>query len=244
MGLAVVVIGLYLLRNKISSTIKGGIFMGALFILALSGLASWGLYGFGYVYFIPATAVAFFYFNRKTAWSIAIAALASIIFIGFLFSQNILSFVPDSIDYMQSFAMWLNMIITLSLVTVAITLFWSNLHGSLLFTFMHINDQQAQLQKMNDELVLAKEQAEQSDKLKSSFLANMSHEIRTPLNIIIGFSDMMAETDDPSERQEMQNTVKENCEVLLKLVNDIVDYSKIETESISLYNTHFNIDKV
>jgi len=159
MFLAVLVVSLFLLRNKLSTSVKGSIFMGALYLLAVSGLSSWGLYGFGYVYYIPATAIAFLYFNRRTGWFFTVAGLASILLIGLLFSQGVLAFSPGAENYMQTFPMWLNMVITISLVTVAITLFWNNLHESLLNTFIQINQQQKQLQKMNDELVLAKEQA-------------------------------------------------------------------------------------
>lgn len=86
-----------------------------------------------------------------------------------------------------------------------------------------------QLELMKRELVLAKEKAETSDKLKSAFLANMSHEIRTPLNAIVGFSRIIAESENAEERQEFYNIVETNNERLLQLINEILDLSKIES---------------
>lgn len=74
----------------------------------------------------------------------------------------------------------------------------------------------------------AKEQAEESNRLKSAFLANMSHEIRTPLNAIIGFSDMICQGVDEDEKIEFMDIIKKNNEILLQLINDILDLSKIE----------------
>lgn len=88
--------------------------------------------------------------------------------------------------------------------------------------------------RMIDELQEAKLKAEQSDKLKSAFLANMSHEIRTPLNAIIGFSDLITAVDDPKERDEYINIIKTNNELLLKLINDILDLSKIEAGTVEM----------
>ena len=68
----------------------------------------------------------------------------------------------------------------------------------------------------------------EADKLKSAFLANMSHEIRTPLNAIVGFSDLLAETDDPEERQTYLDIIHTNNDLLLNLIGDILDFSKIE----------------
>ena len=78
------------------------------------------------------------------------------------------------------------------------------------------------------EIVEARIRAEESDRLKSAFLANMSHEIRTPLNAIVGFSNLLAETDDPVERNEYIHVVEENNDLLLQLISDILDLSKIE----------------
>lgn len=82
--------------------------------------------------------------------------------------------------------------------------------------------------KMVNELSDAKERAERSDKLKSAFLANISHEIRTPLNAIIGFSNLLTNTDKKEEIAEYQRIIVTNSDLLLRLINDILDLSKIE----------------
>ena len=74
----------------------------------------------------------------------------------------------------------------------------------------------------------AMEKAEQANQLKSAFLANMSHEIRTPLNAIVGFSNMLPEVDDREEMREYTDIIETNTNLLLQLINDILDMSKIE----------------
>ncbi len=91
-----------------------------------------------------------------------------------------------------------------------------------------VNFDVTELKETEKNLIEAKNKAEVSDRLKSAFLANMSHEIRTPLNAIVGFSNLLAETDDVGERREYMRVVEENNELLLKLISDILDLSKIE----------------
>ncbi len=85
---------------------------------------------------------------------------------------------------------------------------------------------------ISHELEKAKASAEESNKLKSAFLANMSHEIRTPLNAIVGFSELMQSCDDPDEKREYMKIINTNNELLLRLIGDILDLSKIESNSI------------
>lgn len=80
-----------------------------------------------------------------------------------------------------------------------------------------------------NELVEAKQRAEESDRMKSVFLANMSHEIRTPLNAIVGFSEIIAMTENREEKEEYIRIIRQNSNLLLQLINDILDLSRIES---------------
>ena len=91
-----------------------------------------------------------------------------------------------------------------------------------------INYDITELKETEAELILARDKAEMADRLKSAFLANMSHEIRTPLNAIIGFSDLLVEAENLEERKEYVKIVRNNNELLLQLITDILDLSKIE----------------
>ncbi len=86
--------------------------------------------------------------------------------------------------------------------------------------------------KMEEDLITAKEKAEESNRLKSAFLANMSHEIRTPLNAIVGFSSILADAEEPEEKEEYINIIENNNTLLLQLVGDILELSKIESGTL------------
>lgn len=95
--------------------------------------------------------------------------------------------------------------------------------------------------KTEEELRIAKDKAENLDRLKSAFLANMSHEIRTPLNAIVGFASMLVEQDDKEERQESVAIMQENTELLLQLISDILDLSKIEAGTLDFNMGYLNV---
>lgn len=95
------------------------------------------------------------------------------------------------------------------------------------------------------ELLIAKDRAEESDRLKSSFLANMSHEIRTPMNAIIGFSELLQEDDIPHDtRKQFFSHIRNSGNSLLNLINDIIDFSKIESGELKISKTIFNLNQL
>ena len=107
-----------------------------------------------------------------------------------------------------------------------------------LYIFYYIHSQ-----RHKKELIQAKERAEESDRLKSAFLANMSHEIRTPLNAIVGFSDLLKDLQafSSEEVQQFVETININCTLLLALINDILDLSRIESGTMDFQFSSYNL---
>lgn len=91
---------------------------------------------------------------------------------------------------------------------------------------------------------LQREKAVELDRLKSAFLANMSHEIRTPLNAIVGFSSLLAETDEPEEKEQFIEIIQKNNDLLLQLITDILDLAKIESNTIEFKFAEVDIDEM
>ena len=109
-----------------------------------------------------------------------------------------------------------------------------------------INKEQysVKLEELNSELIRAKEKAEESNRLKSAFLANMSHEIRTPLNAIVGFSSILTDTENKKEKDEYIKIIQNNNTLLLQLINDILDLSKIEAGTIDFVFSNVDINEM
>ncbi|WP_291533517.1 ATP-binding protein [Bacteroides sp.] len=110
----------------------------------------------------------------------------------------------------------------------------------ILYTAWDITDQKILERKLR----LAKEEAEESNRIKSAFLANMSHEIRTPLNAIVGFSSILAEDVSEDERIEYLSIISKNNDILLQLINDILDLSKIEAGTLEYVYANIDVNKM
>ena len=111
-----------------------------------------------------------------------------------------------------------------------------------LFYYFRTKRLKDDLLKSEKDLRVAKDRAEESNRLKSAFLANMSHEIRTPLNAIVGFSDLLVEAEDIEERKEYVKIVRNNNELLLQLITDILDLSKIEAGTFDFTYGDVNVN--
>ena len=107
-----------------------------------------------------------------------------------------------------------------------------------------INYDITDLKQIEEMLVNERDRAEASDRLKSAFLANMSHEIRTPLNAIVGFSSLLASAENVVEKELYNSLISHNNELLLNLLNDIIDLSKIEAGYLELHQNWFNLTEL
>ena len=107
-----------------------------------------------------------------------------------------------------------------------------------------INYDITDLKQIEEMLVNERDRAEASDRLKSAFLANMSHEIRSPLNAIVGFSSLLASAENVVEKELYNSLISHNNELLLNLINDIIDLSKIEAGYLELHQNWFNLTEL
>ena len=107
-----------------------------------------------------------------------------------------------------------------------------------------VNYDITELKETEAKLIDAKEKAETADRLKSAFLANMRHEIRTPLNAIVGFSSLLVQGENPEEREQYMAIVEENNELLLQLISDILDLSKIEAGTFDFVKQELDVNQL
>jgi len=111
--------------------------------------------------------------------------------------------------------------------------------------FVSIGEDISVKKQIENELILAKEKAEESDRLKSAFLANISHEIRTPMNGILGFAELLKEpTLDPEVQREYLDIIEKSGQRMLNIINDLIDISKIEAGQMTLRIKRTNVNKL
>lgn len=210
------------------------------FSLTALGLGYWGIGGVVPNYGLQGTLLAQQAYdllqNNKMEQPIKIKYIENVLSLDYELVNKIGLKLPDNVDDIK----WVNrnptfyetyqlqiwaiiIIILVLLIGLAVSLYY----------YLHANRLMRRLRQSTRDLFLAKEKAEESNRLKTAFVANISHEIRTPLNAIIGFTDIVISHESSPEEQKVYfDVIKRNSDMLLKLINDILDISQLEAESL------------
>ena len=182
-------------------------------------------------------------YQGKRAGLITVAVNTFIFFV----MTAVLPFNSSDIKFFQDFSVesWLGVSVNMAAFNVLVVISISFLLNQLNETFLKEKTLQTLLKSESSQLLIAKQKAEESDRLKSAFLANMSHEIRTPMNGILGFSSLLGEPDVTNEQQkEYIDIINKSGTRLLNLINNIIDISKIESGLMDVNIKDININEI
>lgn len=239
--LYIAVWAIYLLRHKISLYWKALIFCTIFFVLATflnytNGIISGSL---NYVFI---TTLATLIFGWRVGVLTIILTLIIQSLIGWGYLAGTLHYSMDMMAYINSKEASITAI-TGGIVIASILVFTINRFYKWLIILLNtVSVKMDELASSNHELLLAKQKAEENDRLKSSFLANMSHEIRTPMNAILGFSALLSRKDFSEEsKARYVRLIQDRSQDLMRIIEDILDISKIEANQMSIYTADFEI---
>jgi signal transduction histidine kinase len=230
---------LFLIFNtRVSYKIKSNLFLVLIYVLGISLTLMGGSYIIGgFIYLVAFSVAASVWRGTKIAiLTIALNTL-TVFTIGYLcYNQIIYIESFDSYKLTKWFSLGANLFIVNTISAISVSLLIDGLERTINQSIKLKN----QLNEEKQKLLVAKQKAEEADKLKTIFLGNMSHELKTPLNGIIGFSNLILESkmDDIKEIYNFQKIISESGEMLLGLINDILDITVIESGQLKITKAH------
>lgn len=231
----------FILRHKISLQWKAFIFCSMFFFLATflnytNGIISGSL---NYVFITTLSTLIF-------GWRVGVVTIVLTLIIqsliGWGYVTGTLHYSVDMMAYINSKEASITAI-TGGIVIASILVFTINrFYKWLIILLKTVSVKMEELASTNHELLIAKQKAEENDRLKSAFLANMSHEIRTPMNAILGFSTLLSRKDFSEENKARYvKLIQERSQDMMRIMEDILDISKIEANQMNIYYSDFEL---
>jgi signal transduction histidine kinase len=203
-----------------------------LFFTGIVSFLAYSYYSMVLVYFLNIILLSVFFFDKKTSFLFLGIVILFFIITAILFFLNYIHFSVDFNYYNSLKSVWATQICSFILFALLLIHLMSSFHKTLYDTIL-------QTKAKTEDLKFAVDKAEESDRLKTVFLQNMSHEIRTPMNAILGFSSLLQDLELSKEKQKQYiNIISQRTTILLDVINDIMDLSRMETETLVL-NTRF-----
>jgi signal transduction histidine kinase len=201
------------------------------YLIGLGMFLMLGPFGAGWLWLFAFACSASLLLSFRHAILATLLNLLTILVLGFFIWFDLELFTPYFNQY--DFNAWLANSANFLGLSVFVSVSFSVLVRSVERNLEHLSQMKTSLRKNRDELLILKKKAEESDRLKSLFLANMSHEIRSPMNAILGFTGLMRRQRFPREKEEEYlSIIDDRGKVLLKLINDILDISRIDANAI------------
>ncbi len=247
-------------KNHITITNKMVITVGCMFFTGILILKSWGGVGTGFTFFLTASIIITLIYGKRLGLALMTSGLMITIIFGILIKYRVILYNYDLIQYSLSATSWIFSIMAVFMlfftIISGVERFYENLVTSVDNLEQKVRERTSDLddanislhkeieirKKVEEELIIAKLQAEQASKAKGIFLASMTHEIRTPLNAILGYSQiMMREKNLPQESLRQIEIINTSGEHLLGLINEILDMSKIEAGKTEVFNETFSL---
>ncbi|WP_178983584.1 sensor histidine kinase [Winogradskyella helgolandensis] len=237
---AVLVMSFLVLNKRMLLTTKKTIFSINLFVLSFALIIDLGLNGNGTILLFMLSILITLYSGKKAGVnSVLLSAVfyAIILFIDYVKWIDIRFFTESPIEIL--FVVFINNVVFGLLTVLSVSFLIDHLHNALL----RENELQDELLEKHRNVIIAKERAEESDKLKSAFMSNMSHEIRTPMYGILGSAELLKSYQlEDEEYQEYVSVIESNGNELLDVITDILNISKIETGLMQVKTSLFNVN--
>jgi signal transduction histidine kinase len=238
--LFIIVWTIVLFRKKISLKVKATLFFSLFFMLAITINFINGIVSGALNFIFVSTLITLLY---GWQWGVTSLILTFIVrtLIGYLFIKGVLHVDYDINQYSISYAGVITSVLTGIVISSIIVFTINHFYKWLLILLKASSDKTEELIKINKELLQAKQAAEENDRLKSVFLANMSHEIRTPMNAIIGFSGLLTRPMNEAKRKHYTDLIQERSFDLMRIIEDILDISKLEVGQLKLIDSEFKL---